>query len=109
VKIKRGDLTAPPFDDATSDAAVSAHAIDHLGSQIGAGLCEMLRVLKPGGRFLVVAWVPGWTMFAVANVLSLLLISRRSWRRRATDAGFTITDEGRFNGNWFAELQKPKA
>jgi SAM-dependent methyltransferase len=108
VEIKRGDLTALPFDDATFDAVVSAHAIDHLGSQIGAGLREMLRVLKPGGRFLVVAWVPGWTMFAVINVLSFLLISERSWRRRVTDAGFTIADEGRFNGNWFAVLQKPR-
>ena len=35
VEIKRGDLTAHPFDDATFDAVVSAHAIDHLGSQIG--------------------------------------------------------------------------
>lgn len=108
VEIKRGDLSALPFDDATFDAVVSAHAIDHLGSRIGAGLREVLRVLKPGGRFLVVAWVPGWTMFAVANVLSLLLVSERSWRRRVTDAGFTIADEGRFNGNWFAVLQRPR-
>ncbi len=69
----------------------------------------MARVLKPGGRFLIVAWAPGWTMFAVANVLSLLRISKRSWRRRTADAGFTIADEGTFNGNWFAVLQKPKA
>lgn len=109
VEIRRGDLTALPFDDATFDAVVSAHAIDHLGSQIGTGLREVLRVLKPGGRFLFVAWVPGWTMFAVVNVLSLFLVSERSWRHRVTDAGFAIADEGRINGNWFALLQKPKA
>ena len=108
VEIKRGDLTVLPFDDASFEAAVSAHAIDHLGSQIGAGLSEMLRVLRPGGRSLVVAWEPGWTMFAVANVLSLFLVSKRSWRRLAMEAGFTIADEGRFNGNWFTVLQKPK-
>jgi SAM-dependent methyltransferase len=109
VDIKRGDLTALPFPDATFDAAVSAHAIDHLGAQAPNGLREMLRILKPGGRFLLIVWVPGWTMFAVANVLSFFLASRRSWRRMATDAGFTISDEGRFNGNWFAVLQKPVA
>jgi len=42
-------------------------------------------------------------------VLSLFLISQRSWRRRATEAGFILADEGRFNGNWFAVLEKPKA
>jgi hypothetical protein len=69
----------------------------------------MHRVLKPGRRFLLIVWVPGWTMFAVANVLSLLLASRRSWRRIATDVGFAIADEGTFNGNWFAVLRKPDA
>jgi SAM-dependent methyltransferase len=109
VDIERGDLTALPFLDATFDAAVSAHAIDHLGAQTPNGLLEMLRVLKPGGRFLLIVSVPGWTMFAVANVLSFLLVSKHSWRRMATDAGFAIADEGRFNGNWFALLQKPEA
>ena len=101
VEIERGDLTALPFPDATFDAAVSAHAIDHLGSQAPNGLREMRRVLKPGGRFLLIVWTPGWTMFAVVNFLSFLLVSGRSWRRMATDAGFAIADEGALNGNRF--------
>ena len=109
VEIAHGDLTAQPFPDATFDAAVSAHAIDHLGALVPAALSEMRRVLKPGGRFVLVVWVPGWTMFAIANVLSLSLASRRVWRRMATDAGFAIADEGRFNGTWFAVLRKPEA
>ena len=107
VDIERGDLTALPFPDATFDATVSAHAIDHLGAQALDGLREMHRVLKPGGRFLLIVWVPGWTMFAVVNVLSFLLASKRSWRRMATDVGFAIADQGTFNGNWFAVLRKP--
>ena len=107
VDIERGDLTALPFPDATFDAAVSAHAIDHLGAHAPDGLREMHRVLKPGGRVLLIVWVPGWTMFAVVNVLSFLLASRRSWRRMATDVGFAIADQGTFNGNWFAVLRKP--
>lgn len=106
VDIKRGDLTALPFPDATFDASVSAHAIDHLGLEAPNGLREMYRILKPGGRFLLIVWVPGWTMFAVANVLSFLLASTRSWRRMATDAGFAIADEGTLNGNWFVVLRK---
>ena len=105
--IERGDLTALPFPDATFDAAVSAHAIDHLGAQAPDGLREVHRVLKPGGRFLLIVWVPGWTMFAVVNVLSFRLVSKRSWRRMATDVGFAIADQGTFNGNWFAVLRKP--
>ena len=46
-------------------------------------------------------------MFAVVNVLSFLLASKRSWRRMATDVGFAIADQGTFNGNWFAVLRKP--
>jgi SAM-dependent methyltransferase len=107
VEIKRGDLTALPFDDASFDAAVSAHAIDHLGAQTGTALLEMRRVLKPGARFLLVVWAPGWTMFVVANVLSLALTPMRAWRRMAADAGFAIADEGRFNGNPFLVLRKP--
>lgn len=108
VEIKRGDLTELPFDEASFDAAASAHAVDHLGPQTQAGLREILRVLKPGARFLLIVWVRGWTMFAVANVLSFFLSSEPTWRRRVTDAGFAIADEGSFNGYWFAVLRKPQ-
>jgi len=108
VEIAPGDLTALPFPDQAFDAAVSAHAIDHLGPQASAALREMRRVLKPGGRFLMIVWVPGWTMFAIANVLSFGLAPPRAWRGMAAEAGFAIVDEGRFNGTWFALLQRPE-
>ncbi len=109
VRIERGDLTALPFPDRAFDGAVSAHAIDHLGTMKEQGLREMLRVLKPGGRFLLIAWVPGWTMFTVANVFALFLSSKADWRRMATRTGFAVADEGTFNGYWFAVLKKPDA
>jgi SAM-dependent methyltransferase len=109
VRIERGDLTALPFAAASLDAAVSAHAIDHLGSHKEQGLREILRVLKPGGRFLLIVWVPGWTMFGLVNVLCFLLASKRDWRRMAEEAGFAPADEGMFNGYWFALLAKPAA
>ena len=107
VQIEQGDLTALPFPDRKFDAVVSAHAVDHLGQSTEQGLREILRVLKPGGRFLLVVWVPGWTMFSVASFLAFSLSSKRRWRKLTTGAGFAISDEGMFNGNWFALLEKP--
>jgi len=109
VRIENGDLTALPFADQSFDAVVSAHAIDHLGPQKKQGLREALRVLKPGGRLLLIVWVPGWTMFSVANVLAFSLTPKRAWRRMAANVGFVQSDEGSFNGIWFVLLQKLEA
>lgn len=107
VEIKQGDLANLPFPDRSFDSAVSAHAMDHLGPQTEQGLREMRRVLKPGGRFLLVLWVPGWAMFAIANVLSFFLTGKRAWIQFANRAGFRIHDQGHFNGFWFLLLEKP--
>ncbi len=109
VRIESGDLTALPFADQSFDAVVSAHAIDHLGPQKEQGLREALRVLRPGGRLLLIVWVPGWTMFSVANVLAFSLSPRQAWRRMSANAGFALSDEGSFNGSWFVLLKKPEA
>jgi len=107
VRIERGDLISMPLAANAVDAVVSAHVVDHLGPTTEQGLREVLRVLKPGGRFLLVVWVRGWTMFAVANVLSLFLRPRRDWRKLTTAAGFEVADEGTFNGVCFLLLRKP--
>lgn len=106
VEIRQGDLTHLPFPDQTFDSAVSAHAMDHLGPQIVQGLREMRRVLKPGGRFLLVVWVPGWAMFAIASVLSFFLTGKDEWKQLTNRAGFEIRDQGHFNGFWFLLLEK---
>jgi SAM-dependent methyltransferase len=108
VRIEKGDLTSLPFPDRSFDAVVSAHAVDHLGESTEQGLSEIRRVLKPGGRFLLVVWVPGWTMFSVASFLAFSLSSKRTWRKLTRGAGFALRDEGMFNGNWFTLLEKPQ-
>jgi SAM-dependent methyltransferase len=109
VTVETADLTALPFEAAEFDAAVSAHVYDHLGKAKQRGLEEVFRVLRPGGRFLMAVWTPGWTMFAVANVFSLLLTSKAGWRGMASRAGFRRIDEGVFNGAWFMLMEKPAA
>ena len=109
VTVEAADLTALPFPQGHFDAAVSTHVYDHLGDKKEQGLREVVRVLKPGGRFLMAVWVPGWTMFTVANVLSFFLTSKASWREMAARAGFRVVDEGAFNHAWFVLLEKPVA
>lgn len=107
VRVETADLTALPFDSASFDSAVSTHVYDHLGDNKEKALREIYRVLKPGGRFLMAVWVPGGTMFAVANVLSFFLTPRRRWRMLAQRAGLEIVDEGVFNYAWFVVMRKP--
>jgi SAM-dependent methyltransferase len=109
VTVETADLTALPFAAGDFDAAVSTHVYDHLGAGKQLGLDEVFRVLKPGGRFLMGVWVPGWSMFAVANLFSLFLTSKAEWRRMAARAGFAPVDQGVFNNTWFVLLEKPAA
>ena len=112
VRIVQGDLTRLPFPDQMFGSAVSTHAVDHLGSQKEQGMREMLRVLKPGGRFLLVISVSGWTTLALANVLFFIVFfvtGKGEWKQMASRAGFKIVDEGGFNGTWFMLLERPSA
>jgi SAM-dependent methyltransferase len=109
VDIEVADLARLPIADGACDAAVSTNAFDHLGEAKPRALAEIFRVLKPGGRFLLAVWTPGWPMFAVANVFSFFLTSRSDWRAMAKRAGFSVVDEGVFNYAWFALLEKPSA
>jgi SAM-dependent methyltransferase len=109
VSVVRGDLVALPFEDNHFDAAVSTNVFDHLGNGKQKALEEVGRVLKPGGRFLMAVWTPGWAMFAVANVLSMFLTGRARWRAMAETAGLRVVDQGVFNFAWFALFEKSPA
>jgi ubiquinone/menaquinone biosynthesis C-methylase UbiE/DNA-binding transcriptional ArsR family regulator len=57
VELRRGDLTAIPIDDRTCDAALLLLVLSYVADP-AAALKEMTRVLKPGGRAVVVDLLP---------------------------------------------------
>jgi arsenite methyltransferase len=54
VKFLRGEATQLPVPDATFDAAVSVQVFEYI-AEVDAAIREALRVLKPGGRAVIVA------------------------------------------------------
>lgn len=109
VNAVKGDITQMPFADATFDSATSTHAMDHLGDGTEAGLAEVKRVLKPGGRFLMVVSVADWTLFGLAALFSFFATTKEEWRAMTKQTGFRIVDEGMFNGTWYLLLEKPES
>lgn len=67
VDVTVADMRDMPFPSGSFDGAVSAFAIDHLGSDgVTRALSEAARVLRPGGEFLlVIVNVDWWARFAV--------------------------------------------
>ncbi|PYR35869.1 MAG: ArsR family transcriptional regulator [Acidobacteria bacterium] len=57
VVLRRGELEALPIDDARLDAAVTMLVLHHVPEPSRAA-AEVARVLKPGGRFLLVDMLP---------------------------------------------------
>lgn len=109
VEIQTADLTALPFADQTFNSIISTNVFDHLGRGKQKALHEAARVLKPGGRFLVGLSVPSWAMFAIGNILSFFLTSKRGWKKMAGRAGLQAVGEWSVNGTWFVLLAKAAA
>ncbi|TFG43656.1 MAG: metalloregulator ArsR/SmtB family transcription factor [Gemmatimonadales bacterium] len=57
VELRRGELEALPLEDASLDAAVISLAL-HLAPEPARVLAEAARVLRPGGRLLIVDMMP---------------------------------------------------
>jgi SAM-dependent methyltransferase len=107
--VVEGNICTMPFADGTFDAAVSAHAIDHLGDKTEAGLREVRRVLKTGGRFLMIVAVPDWRTFGLSALFGLFATSKKEWREDLQRLGFMLVDEGMFNHAWFVLAEKQEA
>jgi SAM-dependent methyltransferase len=57
IGVLRGDACRLPFPDGTFDVVITSEVLEHIQDDVAA-IAEMVRVLKPGGRF--AATVPAW-------------------------------------------------
>ena len=55
--VREGDLDALPFADAGFDAVTAVNSIFY-AADMAAAVCELVRVVRPGGRVVVTAWGP---------------------------------------------------
>jgi SAM-dependent methyltransferase len=106
VRIVQGDVTHLDFPDNTFDSIASTLLLNNLGKAKLTGLNELFRVLKPGGKMLIIVPTPGLHTFAVMNVFCFILPSREAWRSLFHQAGFRLLDEGVINFGTFFLLQK---
>lgn len=106
VKIVQGDITNTDFPDNHFDAVVSTYMIDHLGNRKLQCLSEINRILKPGCRMLMIVIVPNLTSFAIANVFSFILTSKKQWKKYFEMSEFKMIDEGDINGTAYFLIEK---
>jgi SAM-dependent methyltransferase len=106
VRIVQGDVTDLEFEDKTFDASISVLLVNNLGEAKLKGLKELFRVLKPGGKILIIVPTFSLQTFVVLSVFSLILTSSKEWRFLFEQAGFSLLDEGNINFGKFFLLQK---
>lgn len=109
VRIVQGDVTHLEFQDNTFSSAASTLLLNNLGKAKLTALKEIFRVLKPGGKILVVVPTPGLHTFAVMSILCFFLLPlRKDYPPLFQQAGFRLLDEGVINFSTFFVLQKPE-
>lgn len=106
VEIVQGDITNTGFQEGTFDAVVSSYMIDHLGDQKLNALKEINRILRPNGRILMIVFTPNLTSFAILNVLSFMLTSKKQWKKLFDKTNFRLIEEGEVNGGTYFLIEK---
>jgi ubiquinone/menaquinone biosynthesis C-methylase UbiE len=106
VFIEKGDITATLFEDNHFDSIVSSFMFDHLGNKKIKALKESYRIIKPGGRFLLIIAVRGYATFGIANILSLLFPTRATWKKWIKEAGFKMVSDGKINEGAYFLFEK---
>jgi ubiquinone/menaquinone biosynthesis C-methylase UbiE len=106
VEIVQGDITNTGFQEDSYDAVISSYMIDHLGDQKFNALNEINRILKPGGRMLMIVFTPNLTSFAILNIFSFFLTSRKQWKKLFEKTNFKLIEEGEINGGSYFLIEK---
>lgn len=89
-----GDATNMPLPSATFDAVVSQHALPFMHDR-AAAVREMRRVLKPGGRAIVVVW-RALDLHPVFDVLCRSVAHHLGVPLSETDIAFALPDAEKF-------------
>lgn len=106
VQVVKGDVMNIEFEDNTFDAAISSLLINNLGESKLIALKELFRVLKPGGKILIIVPASSLQTFAVMSFFSLVLTSSKKWHSLFKQAGFKVQEEGNINFGKFYLLEK---
>ncbi|MBE9555585.1 MAG: methyltransferase domain-containing protein [Proteobacteria bacterium] len=106
VEIMAGDATALPWPDAHFDRAVSTQVYEYV-SDLGLAFAELNRVLKPGGRAVIMATDADTILFNSTNDATTSRI-REAWPRHCAHP-FLPRELGRLLGESGFELVGRKA
>jgi len=101
VDLHEGDAQALPFDDGTFDTVVCTLSLCTIPDH-GKAIAEMARVLRPGGRLLLLDHIGSqwWPVWAVLRFLELFSARNGEYLTRRplpmlAPAGFTVTESQR--------------
>lgn len=96
VQFVLGDITELPFADASFDCVTCGYALEHL-QDAPSGLAELARVLKVGGRLLLLTTEDRWTGHLTASVWNCRTYNREEFRRRCHEQGLIWKQELSFS------------
>jgi len=98
VELRRGDAEALPFADASFDTVVCTLSLCAIPDH-GKAIAEMARVLRPGGRLLLLDHIGSrwWPVWAVLKLVELFTARNGEYMTRRplpmlAPAGFTVTE-----------------
>jgi SAM-dependent methyltransferase len=108
--IQAGDMRTLPFGPDAFDGVVSTYAIDHLNRNgIDRSLREALRVLKPGGEFLLMVITKDFWLKFTFGPLLLHSGTRGAawWTSRLQETGFQMIEQGTRPATLYFLVRKP--
>jgi ubiquinone/menaquinone biosynthesis C-methylase UbiE len=94
------DLSCLPFADGSFDGATCGYVIEHL-PDVKAGLTEIARVLKPGGRMMLLATEDNFAGAWTSRIWCCRTYNRAELRKQCESAGLRWKKE-----LWFSPLHR---
>jgi ubiquinone/menaquinone biosynthesis C-methylase UbiE len=110
VKFRTGNVLSIPFPDNSFDVVTSSSVINNLHNDLGKlkALEEILRVLRPGGRFLMLEPLrDSWEGILTFGLFVFLILPKDRWIKLLDRAGFVSLRYDRFHGMGAFLVEKP--